>query len=710
MNINNMSIRNFLLEYADFYKKDLDNFINLFKKAGIEENALDKNVLEILEIISKLTGIEMRIDKRLSSENSVDFKESLNDPEFQEKLLSNIGLIISKSKEVIKNQKDQVLKSDTEEKKIDFSSDIISKKTESFTKQKNEKATFDSKSPFKHEDKVSTTSVNDKSTKHKQSPDLFEQSEDIMIGFDQKKNSSERKISIKEQKQSTNQNTTKTFYYQIHQENLNSIYDCGMICPAKYTPYRTQADIQDKYNSYIILSLTESIYNDNDSKQILLEIQMTSNEMSYEELNDGLFLFNVPLPISRISRIIYTDKQYWAKLQGLIASDATSFIPECIAIYKSNLPVKNVALDYKAPGINIDYKDKLNIYNKRLGALAFMKNANLHYGVYSNYSDNYFRALSELDSDLIKMNFINNLDKSLRIAMNTELEKVNYIYADTLINQEYLETKLKENNNSLDRLPKGRFTINKKDYIKAIEEHYPAWFNVAFLAIYGDKTAASTASINLKSQFSSEVKNRDKADTILALLGAYYGYTAIRPHDQITTTSNDKLSSEIDVNTHIKFRMDSQLDYLTIETIYKRTFFNQTADKNFIISFAPTFKGNNQVLDKFKRYNGNKYYTCSKEMIHDVEYVRIIQKNKKSVVNEIVNTNYKEKISASKTLFTWIYNFFFEKGIIRISNNDIFVNKTDLINEIEKIDSIHFEKYDIEMFDELSDIDIRFKR
>ena len=323
----------------------------------------------------------------------------------------------------------------------------------------------------------------------------------------------------------------------------------------------------------------------------------------------------------------------------------------------------------------------------------------------------YFSALNELDSNFYPKYPI-DAEISFKKAMNTELTSdfKNDIYLDIQINKEYLETKLKEKKYSLDKLPKGPFSICKKDYLKAIEENYKEWFNVAYLAIYGDKSASSTTSIQLKREFATEVKNREKADSLLALLGAYYGYKAIRPHDQITINSHDALSKEIDINTNIKFKMDSHLDYLTIETVYQKSFNNQVSDKDFICAFAPKFSGNPQKVDLFKRLNRNKYYNCSIQTVFDVEYVRIIKKDTKTVVVETLNENYEDKITANKSLFSWIYTFFFEKGIIRIFPNDIFVSKNDIIEVVEKMEKKKLEKLDWERFDELVNFDIKYKR
>ena len=228
------------------------------------------------------------------------------------------------------------------------------------------------------DDKKSKTSNNEKS-ENQSSPGLFDSNSNIdnnnnTICEVQDPNKSNP---TKGNKPNLIKKDTNKYYYQIHQENLSSIYDCGLICPTKYDSQRTQADIQEKYRSYLLISDSEILYNDESSKQMLLELHLTIDEHPIQLSNDGLFLFDKPLPISRISKIIYSDKVYWEKLMGLVASDAISFIPDVIGTYKTNIPKKIVTLDSKAGDEKLDFIEKLRVFDKRLGALAYMKNANL---------------------------------------------------------------------------------------------------------------------------------------------------------------------------------------------------------------------------------------------------------------------------------------------------------------------------------------------
>lgn len=714
-----MSLRNFLVAQADFYLKDLNNFLDITKKEGIDENFLNNEEEKIIGKLSELTKIPMNMETKLTKESSDDLKKFLNEHDNLNSFLAYLKELKSETKKGYTNSNtsfDSLAQKNNIENHFENNYDTIGESSRNiewnFDNNISSKSNKTEQSKTKKDRNTienDNNSYDKTSTKYTQG-NLYETNNQTRSKLTQANQLEEKNKASKGVKSLISKSENK-FYYQIHQENLSSIYDCGLICPAKHNSQRTQPDIQDKYNSCLLLFDRAIIYNGNGSKQVLLELFLTQDDLPKPLTMDGLFLFNKPLPVSRISKIIYSDKTYWEKLMGLVASDAISFIPESIATYNADIKVKDEIFDSSADAVNIDYNEKLNIYNKRLGALAFMKNANLYYGVFSNYSDNYFSAINELDPNFHLKSKI-EIPKSIRIAMNTNFEdkNPNDIYNDVQINKEYLEKWLEKNNFPLDKLPKGPFSINKKNYLKAIEENNNKLFNTAFIAIYGDKSPASTASIQLKSQFASEVKNRQNADTLLALLGAYYGYKAIRSHDQIAVNSTNFLHKEIDTNTNIKFKMDSQLDYLTIETVYQKTFNNEAADKNFICSFAPKFKGNAQTLDIFNRYNRNKYFNCIKQTVYDVEYVRIIKKDTKSVLIETVNENYDDKIPASKALFTWIYNFFFEKGIVRIFKDGIFIKKEDLILEIEKSDDYNLEKLDLERFDDFINLDTNSRR
>lgn len=711
-----MKLKNILLTSAGLSNEESDFLLKIFNKIIPGQTLNEERQLVILRILSKVSGISIEGEKKLNENQINEFKAKIKDAQFEKK-------IINQYKKETKNVDYHTVsdsgsslfsESNTEEK--DFS-----KKYNSITEDSAPNTDYKNNNYLENENKVpKSTYKNERNnvTSNNSTIYLQKQNDIILSNNGQIKNpkniynpniEAESKVSIESKCPRKN---IKKFYYQIHQENLSSIYDSALITPTKYDSHRTQIDIQDKYPSYLLLSDIEIIYNDNTSKHLMLELYLNEYETPIPLNSSGIFLYDKALPISRISKIIYSDTQYFDKLFQLVKADGTSFIPNTIASHNPNINRSSLQFDSNYTECNIDFTDKLRVFDKRLGALAFMKNANLYYGDFSNYSDNYFFVLNEFDPKFLdnqNHKIEDDIKTTFKKAFNLESneDKKNDIYSDKIINKDYLENKLKANDSkSFQLLPKGPFSINKNEYLEAINKYFKGWFYVAYLAIYGDRSAASTASIQLKNGFANEVKNREKADTLLALLGAYYGYKAIRPHDQININTTDLLSNEIDINTNIKFKMNSQLDYLTVETVYQKTFNNQVADYDFIKSFAPHYTANPQLLELYNKFSKNKFYKCDIQPVYDVQYIRIIRKDKKEFILEKLKNNYGQKINANVPFFSWIYNFFFEKGIIRISADGIYVLKNDIFEELNKCDEKFIQELDIIKFDKLIDFDI----
>ena len=85
-----MSPKYFLYNEADFNINEYLNFINIFDKEGIDEMFLEEKKNDIINILSALTGITLSEGNKLTEETSNDFKNSLNDQEFKEKLIIKI--------------------------------------------------------------------------------------------------------------------------------------------------------------------------------------------------------------------------------------------------------------------------------------------------------------------------------------------------------------------------------------------------------------------------------------------------------------------------------------------------------------------------------------------------------------------------------------------------------------------------------------------
>jgi len=502
--------------------------------------------------------------------------------------------------------------------------------------------------------------------------------------------------------------TLKKFYYQLNQNNLFVIFDWGIICPSSYIhDKKTSPDIQDRKNNFLLLADKE-MFVDESKSQILLEIVLMENENPISTNIQNIFVFNKPLPVSRIKRIIYSDNDYWETLKNMVKIGSISFIP--FPLGSSNSEIEIISVDEIVVNSNTgDYSESLSKFDRRMGALAFMKNTDMYYGNYSNYSEHYIDILNVLDPEIFKEikspTIHDKLSKLLQIIEDGSIYM--HIFSGKKIDKalliEFLEKHLNNHDkNAFDKL-KPLFdlplTTCKKKYFETLEKvNNFNFFIVAFLAVYGERGLNSSTPSQLKYQFSEEVKNLAEADILLAILGTYFGYKFLRAHDEVSYPKEDDLSINIEKNPNIKFRLDSLLDYLTIETIYQKTFNKGTADLASISQFAPNKISNSSELALYKTFKLKRNFICENTRIHDVEFYRIIKKDLKRAVLESIEKDYKEKITAKASIFSWIYRFFFQKGIIRI-DGDIYVNKSDLLNAMKN------ELQEVELLDKLIELD-----
>ena len=186
----------------------------------------------------------------------------------------------------------------------------------------------------------------------------------------------------------------KTYFFPIQSTSLAHYFATAIIKPAKYFDNKI-ADIQDKYKDFLLFTnkfgTTET--------DCCLEVILTDEEISeLIDVNEGWFLFDEkPLPISRVKRIYFSDNE---KKEITITNIrmSTAYIPDTligVQVFDNN-PSEVIKIPSDCDGVN--QEEKIEMFDRFLGALALMKTAGEHY---MNYSPNYINTLSIFNS-LIK--------------------------------------------------------------------------------------------------------------------------------------------------------------------------------------------------------------------------------------------------------------------------------------------------------------------
>lgn len=391
---------------------------------------------------------------------------------------------------------------------------------------------------------------------------------------------------------------------QIHRIKLQDYIQSALIAPDKYLGDEVEKDIQSKNPDFLVLS--DGYFKELDEHQILLELILTDEEKEKLIKVDDIYYMDFPLPITRIKKIYVQDEDIKKHIIINVDNSEKGFSPERLFDTFSKDDVKLFEKkDYSELSKTITKSDfiyEITLFNKRLGMFSFMKNTNIYYsndtGIISNYSNNYLLTLKDyLSKDKDKSELLNilkeNNDFKVFLYTNNQMDKE---FIETVYNKiEDMEikeifSKVLEPNNILKTLP---LLLEKEVYV---------YYFICLVYYFRQKDS------NKKDNFKQEIKNlipKEIAETALAILGIYFGYKILRANEKIEL--NDEIYKEIFGSLlNIKFKLDSKLDYITIESLYQRSF-QMKSELSFEYFEYPESKNDNidfKDSDKFKQnYN-----------------------------------------------------------------------------------------------------------
>lgn len=400
------------------------------------------------------------------------------------------------------------------------------------------------------------------------------------------------------------------YYIQLHISNLYDCFSSCLIIPSSYIKERTYDDIQSKYlNNLVVAKGYIGIF---DNTQCLLEISLKNNEV---KLGCDSFLFNKPIPISRIKNIIVYDENIKERIIKTALSQDVGFIPEHLfSFYNKEACIEAIPeyiFDEK-----INYENEIDAFDRLLGMFAFTKNQQLYYtnsmNIISNYSEHFMEALSLINEDveiyykqLLKKEFIKSYEKLFDYKINDESQPnayiIKHLYSDGLFDSEFINNFFNKyedvaNDKKLflrDLKLKLLNQIGKKITLQPLLEISDKFFKVAYLYIYGKK--GSNDKDILKNLIGKELPY-SQSEMTLALLGMYYGYRQLRLYEKIEFDDN-YLNKIFGNEFNIKFKLDNKLDYIIIESLYELLFNKVKANGN-ILSYKPIIKKETNTVKK----------------------------------------------------------------------------------------------------------------
>lgn len=348
-----------------------------------------------------------------------------------------------------------------------------------------------------------------------------------------------------------------TYFLPINSTSLPHYFACACVKPAMYFENKPQ-DIQDRFHDALLLS-TELGTKDTDC---CIELVVTeAEETLLVPCGNGFYLLPVPLPISRVKKIYFQDRrQLELTLSNINLSAA--FVPSSLAAVTrfSSAAYEGSHSDDKTVGN--DYSHQIELFDRILGALALMKTAK---EPYMNYSENYASTLSFFNAivkdDLLRQGLQIN-DKYFGLFSRSG-SFVKFI--------PYLERKISKED--LDQIAADNKQRIERSFTKAInfDKLSGMPYTFAVLQSYGVGGEAATKKIDsLISTNFEEIKD-DKAEGIALCYGYNRGYSIF---------SNSYGTEETGKQT-VKYRLDSQLDYYTVESVYQFAFYSNTVSARF---------------------------------------------------------------------------------------------------------------------------------
>ena len=493
-------------------------------------------------------------------------------------------------------------------------------------------------------------------------------------------------------KKRASKNELDTCFFQIASGNIIRYFNYGMLLPVKYIGQenRTTEDIQTRYEDYLVLTKKTCI--DKRDNQLFIEIVLSTDEIKnlVETKTKNVFLHKKPVPVSRITSIRYDNIKDIKNVQKTIEIGRDSYMVSTTKKIGNIKEVSSSDIGDLNDDKNADkYSDEINKFDKIMGMFAFMKNTPLYYGHCANYSDNYFKALSLINSNIGEQSQKLNRDEDVQtfrrmlgvieeendllhhvISTAYDAEKnfdlENFKELVVAFQDKFIKEELKEEKKVIDTARKFMLSESTKDYIKSdySDEIFELCFKIMtkrmkdksddltklyndetktiqkllkrdfaidslrkqerfellkkkpkllhyyyalFMAEYGDKNTNDKE--NIKNNISYELPEQ-YAEITLALMGLYFGYFSLPPQESIINI-DPAYKKIIENPVHIKFKLDSRLDFLTIKSIYQFVFNeNDTHDLEFIIWPDTEINTPFPDLSEFENNKDFEFQTC----------------------------------------------------------------------------------------------------
>jgi len=370
----------------------------------------------------------------------------------------------------------------------------------------------------------------------------------------------------------------KSYYLSIQSTSLAYYIGKALILPSRLYKNRP-SDIQTIESDYLILSKDKFLNNSNCAIKIILNKDEIKNLEDTQ--NKNVFLYKYPIPISRIKKIFFLDEMQKLKTIDNIQRGEGFISEQLIEIVNS----ENISIEIKIDNYKYDkeLEEKIKTYNHILGGLAFVR-----YRQDGNYSENYFSILSHFNSSIEKKNKFTGYDGAFTHKGKVWNKLSPLIYEN--ISEDDVKRYAKEEDIIIEK-SNGVFkyeNINNKTIT----------YKLAILNTYGEKSSNRKKTNDLIFDCKNEKIPKDIEEGISLIYGINNGYSSFR----------NQYDKKI-----VKFKMDSLLDYYTIESVFQYVINEQKNNQKFEY-IDENFSDDKSILDIQKE---------NKETISPIEKLKI---------------------------------------------------------------------------------------
>ncbi len=399
----------------------------------------------------------------------------------------------------------------------------------------------------------------------------------------------------------------KPIYLQVNRQNLFLYFITGLISPTRYEKNRPQPDIQSTFKDS--LQLSNGLLDELKNNDALVELSISQVERNELIIISSIALLSKPIPVSRIKKIyVKSEKDKEDVLATAKTSDA-GVIPDSLIEGSFPNAVELIVQDEQLKSENTltDFTQKVNQFDRVLGAYAFVKNLSLLFtnksNTYSNFPDHYlgFVKLLFCDQSILadtndkQFNFYKQLlgikiqeeNSVLKWLFERANDETNFTTCDI---KEFGIVLLKNHPNAYFR-DEGKDALNLLNdgikrktapkFIMEIKHNDKIYLYIfSFLYLYGNKTAEDRT--NSRIGLPNEAVT-NYAEFIFALLGYFYGYSLLRNRDEKQNYSDnfiDKFAKNFD-RPIIKFELTTLFDFYLIESVYQFVFNGRKSTQKF---------------------------------------------------------------------------------------------------------------------------------